>query len=138
MTQSDRDSVTQVNPTLNVLGGPLRACSFDPLTGYFRDGCCSTGIHDAGSHTVCVKVTQEFLEFSAARGNDLMTAMPQYRFAGLKAGDRWCLCASRWYEAALAGVAPPVDLHATNQAALRIVPYDWLAEHALEPKGAAS
>lgn len=117
-------------PSLNVLGGPLEACSYDPLTGFMRTGCCETGPDDLGSHTVCARVTQRFLEFSVSRGNDLVTPQPQWRFRGLKPGDRWCLCASRWLEACMAGVAPPVVLEATHQAALRIVPLELLQRHA--------
>lgn len=113
-------------PPTNVLGGPLQACSFDPLTGYSRTGCCETGPDDPGQHTVCARVTEEFLAFSLARGNDLVTPQPQWRFAGLKPGDRWCLCAARWLEAWEAGVAPPVVLEATHEAALRVVPLEAL------------
>jgi uncharacterized protein len=105
----------------NVLGTALLACSFDPVTGYFRDGCCNTREDDSGSHVICARLTQEFLEFSKARGNDLMTPQPTYRFAGLKAGDRWCLCALRWKEAFLAGVAPLVVLESTHIRALDFV-----------------
>lgn len=115
----------------NVLGGPLVACSFDPLTGFFRDGCCHTDAHDQGSHTVCTKVNDAFLAFSVRQGNDLVTPRPEYRFAGLKAGDRWCVCAARWLEAYRAGAAPPVVLEATHEAALRIVPLQALLEHGL-------
>ena len=118
---------------LNVLGTPLLACSFDPLTGYFRDGCCNTRGDDAGSHVVCARVTQEFLDFSRSRGNDLVTPAPAYRFAGLKAGDRWCLCALRWKEAWDAGVAPPVVLEATHHRALSFVPLEALVAHAWKP-----
>ncbi len=118
---------------LNVLGGPLVACSFDPLTGFLRDGCCQTDEHDHGTHVVCARVTTEFLAYSLGRGNDLMTPRPQYRFAGLKAGDRWCLCALRWKEAFLAGVAPPVHLEATHAKALDIVTLEQLQLHALSP-----
>lgn len=118
---------------LNVLGGPLVACSFDPLTGFSRDGCCQTDEHDHGTHVVCARVTTEFLAYSLGRGNDLMTPRPQYRFAGLKAGDRWCLCALRWKEAFLAGVAPPVHLEATHAKALDIVTLEQLQLHALSP-----
>jgi uncharacterized protein len=104
--------------TKNVLGTPLVPCSYDPLTGYYRDGCCETDEHDRGTHVVCARVTQEFLIFSLERGNDLMTPRPEYRFAGLKPGDRWCLCASRWKEALDAGVAPPVVLECTHEKAL--------------------
>lgn len=115
---------------LNVLGGPLQACSFDPLTGFTRTGCCETGPDDLGEHTVCARMTEEFLAFSLARGNDLVTPQPQWRFAGLKPGDRWCLCAARWLEAWEAGVAPPVVLEATHEAALRVVPLEALRSHA--------
>jgi uncharacterized protein (DUF2237 family) len=118
---------------LNVLGTPLQACSFDPLTGYFRDGCCNTREDDTGSHVVCARVTQAFLDFSRARGNDLVTPMPAYRFKGLKPGDRWCLCALRWKEAWEAGVAPPVVLEATHHRALAFVPLEALAAHAWKP-----
>jgi uncharacterized protein len=106
---------------LNVLGTPLVPCSYDPLTGYYRDGCCHTDDQDLSRHVVCAKVTQAFLDFSLARGNDLITARPQFRFSGLKAGDRWCLCARRWQEAFAAGVAPPVVLESTHAKALEFV-----------------
>lgn len=115
----------------NVLGGSLVSCSHEPLTGFYRDGCCSTGADDAGVHVVCAQVTDEFLEFSRERGNDLVTPMPQYGFPGLKAGDRWCLCASRWAEALDAGVAPPVVLESTHARALEWVSLDDLRRHAL-------
>jgi len=105
-------------PSINVLGGPLQACSVAPLTGFYRDGCCNTGVDDVGSHTVCVVATAEFLEFSKSRGNDLSTPLPAYGFAGLKPGDRWCLCAPRWQEAFEAGRAPRVVLRATHEGAL--------------------
>ena len=113
----------------NVLGTALVPCSYDPLTGYFRDGCCNTDASDFGSHLVCVKVTAAFLAFSVARGNDLVTPLPQHRFAGLKAGDRWCLCANRWREALEAGVAPPVVLESTHRSALRFVTIEQLEKH---------
>ena len=116
---------------LNVLGTPLLACSFDPLTGYYRDGCCNTDHNDHGRHVVCAKVTQAFLDFSVSRGNDLVTPRPEFRFAGLKAGDRWCLCARRWLEAFQAGVAPPVVLEATHRKALEIVTIEQLQACAL-------
>ena len=116
---------------LNVLGTPLLACSFDPLTGYCRDGCCNTDHNDHGSHVVCAKVTQAFLDFSVSRGNDLVTPRPEFRFAGVKAGDRWCLCARRWLEAFQAGVAPPVVLEATHRKALEIVTIEQLQACAL-------
>ena len=113
----------------NVVGTELVSCSFDPLTGYLRDGCCSTDATDHGSHLICVRVTGDFLEFSKLRGNDLMTPMPQHRFAGLAAGDRWCLCALRWREALEAGLAPPVILEATHENALRFVTLAQLEKH---------
>ncbi|MBA4111163.1 MAG: DUF2237 domain-containing protein [Leptothrix sp. (in: Bacteria)] len=115
----------------NVLGGPLRSCSYAPVTGFFRDGCCRTRRDDVGLHVVCVKVTAEFLAFSAAQGNDLSSAIPEARFPGLKPGDRWCLCASRWLEAWQAGMAPPVVLEATHEQALEVIPMDALTAHAL-------
>jgi uncharacterized protein len=114
----------------NVLGTPLVPCSYDPLTGYYRDGCCNTDEHDHGSHVVCARVTQEFLVFSLERGNDLMSARPEYRFPGLKAGDRWCLCAMRWKEALDAGVAPPVILECTHQKALQYASLEQYQAHA--------
>lgn len=102
----------------NVLGSELVPCSYDPLTGFYRDGCCNTDATDHGTHVICAKVTQEFLDYSLKRGNDLITPVPQYRFAGLKAGDRWCLCAMRWKEAYEAGVAPQVVLESTHEKAL--------------------
>jgi uncharacterized protein len=115
----------------NVLGQPLIPCSTQPLTGFFRDGCCHTGPQDHGSHTICSVMTEAFLKFSRSRGNDLSTPRPEFQFAGLKAGDRWCLCASRWKEAWEAGHAPRVILEATHEAAQRIVPRSVLEEHAL-------
>ena len=114
----------------NVLGTELVPCSYDPLTGYFRDGCCHTDIHDLGSHVVCAMVTDEFLEFSRSRGNDLSTPRPEYRFAGLQDGDRWCLCALRWKEALAAGVAPAVILECTHARALEFVTLEQLQEYA--------
>ena len=116
---------------LNVLGTELVPCSYDPLTGYLRDGCCNTQEDDAGTHVVCVKVTAEFLAFSLASGNDLSTPRPEYRFAGLKPGNRWCLCVSRWLQALEAGVAPPVVLESTHRSALDHVPLATLQAHAL-------
>ncbi|MEY4027357.1 MAG: hypothetical protein RLZZ329_1077 [Pseudomonadota bacterium] len=117
---------------LNVLGSALVPCSYDPLTGYYRDGCCNTDDHDQGSHVVCAKVTQEFLDFSLARGNDLVTPRPEHRFVGLQAGDRWCLCAMRWKEALEAGVAPPVVLECTHERALLFVTLAQLQSHAIQ------
>ena len=113
----------------NVLGAELVACSFDPLTGYFRDGCCNTDASDLGSHLICVRVTREFLAFSRARGNDLSTPMPQHRFTGLQPGDRWCLCALRWREALEEGYAPPVVMEATHANALQFVTLVQLEKH---------
>jgi len=119
----------------NVLGTALVPCSYDPLTGFFRDGCCNTADDDTGSHVVCVKVDADFLAFSARRGNDLATPRPEYRFRGLAPGDRWCLCALRWREAYEAGAAPAVVLEATHERALDHVPLEWLRSHALHPVG---
>ena len=116
---------------LNLLGLPLETCSNDPVTGYFRTGCCETDADDRGSHTVCTQVTAEFLDFSRRRGNDLSTPRPG--FAGLKPGDRWCVCAARWKEAFDAGCAPPVVLAATHAEAVRVVPRDALLAHAVDP-----
>ncbi len=113
----------------NVLGTPLVPCSYDPLTGYYRDGCCNTDVHDHGTHVVCARVTREFLVYSLERGNDLMTPRPEHRFAGLEAGDRWCLCASRWKDALEAGVAPPVVLESTHSKALNFVSLEQLRAH---------
>jgi uncharacterized protein (DUF2237 family) len=118
----------QADDDRNVLGGPLEACSRSPMTGYFRDGCCRTGEDDLGRHTVCAVMTDEFLTFSKSRGNDLVTPRPEWRFPGLNAGDRWCLCALRWREAYEAGCAPRVVLEATHERTLDVVPLDWLQE----------
>ncbi|NBT33997.1 MAG: DUF2237 domain-containing protein [Betaproteobacteria bacterium] len=115
----------------NVLGGKLQPCSFDPLTGFFRDGCCHTSAEDFGRHTVCAVMTDVFLNFSVDHGNDLVTPRPEFRFPGLKAGDRWCVCAGRWREAAEAGVAPPVVLEATHERTLEVVALSDLEYHAL-------
>jgi uncharacterized protein (DUF2237 family) len=117
---------------LNVLGTALQACSYDPLTGYYRDGCCNTAADDTGSHVVCARVTEEFLRFSMEVGNDLSTPRPEYRFKGLKPGDRWCVCALRWREAMLAGVAPPVVLEATHEKVLDFVTLEQLQAHAYQ------
>jgi hypothetical protein len=115
---------------LNVLGTALQACSYAPLTGYLRDGCCHTREDDTGSHVICARVTAAFLAFSLQRGNDLVTPRPEWRFAGLKPGDRWCLCALRWKEALDAGVAPPVVLEACHARALQYVTLEALQVHA--------
>jgi len=117
----------------NVLGTELVDCSRDPLTGFFRDGCCSTGAGDDGVHVVCARVTAEFLEFSRSQGNDLSTPMPQYGFAGIEPGDQWCLCAARWKDAYDAGVAPMVVLEATHAAMLEWVTLDELRALAVTP-----
>ncbi len=117
---------------LNVLGGILQPCSIQPVTGFFRDGCCATGPEDIGSHTVCAVMTVGFLAFSRSRGNDLSTPLTQYGFPGLKPGDRWCLCAPRWQEALEAGAAPQVVLQATEASALDYCGLDDLKAHAAD------
>jgi len=119
-------------PSRNVFGGPLETCSTSPMTGFFRNGCCDTGNEDYGSHTVCVVMTDDFLAFSKVRGNDLSTPSPEFGFAGLTEGDRWCLCASRWREAFEAGHAPRVVLRATHEAALEICELANLKRHAID------
>ena len=116
----------------NVLGGPLSECCDSPATGFYRDGYCHTGPQDVGSHTVCVKVTREFLEFSGHHGNDLVTPHPEFDFPGLKPGDRWCVCVARWKEAFDAGAAPQVLLTATHEKALEVVTLDQLKRHAAD------
>lgn len=123
---------TKSQSALNVLGEPLAPCSVRPMTGFYRDGCCNTGYDDVGIHTVCARMTREFLEFSKSRGNDLTTPVPEFGFPGLKPGDQWCLCAGRWKEALDAGVAPPVILAATHEETLAIVPLAELKRHALD------
>ena len=107
--------------SINVLGTELKECSCDPMTGFFRDGCCNTSKEDFGIHTVCIIATKEFLEFSKTAGNDLSTDNPQFNFKGLKPGDKWCLCALRWKEANEAGVAPPVLLESTHHETLKVI-----------------
>ena len=119
-------------PARNVLGSPIETCSLKPMTGFFRTGCCDTSAQDLGSHTVCVVMTAEFLSFSKARGNDLSTPMPDYGFPGLKAGDRWCLCAPRWQEALEAGQAPRVVLRATHEGALAYCALADLKKYAMD------
>jgi uncharacterized protein len=123
----------QRDPDRNVVGGELLPCSSDPVTGFYRDGCCATGPEDLGSHTVCAVMTAEFLEFSRAVGNDLSTPRPEWGFPGLVSGDHWCVCASRWLEAWEAGVAPQVVLGSTHERALEIVPIEALTMRAVVP-----
>ncbi len=118
--------------SLNVLDGPLQSCSTEPMTGFFRNGCCETGPSDRGRHIVCVVLTDDFLEFSKTQGNDLSTPMPQFNFPGLKAGDQWCLCMERWREAHKVGKAPKVVLAATHQIALERVQLSVLEQFAID------
>ena len=120
----------QIEESLNVFDEPLIPCSEDPVTGFFRDGCCNTSDQDLGSHTICIEVTQEFLEFSRFRGNNLSTPVPEFGFPGLKPGDRWCLCAARWLEAYENGMAPRVFLQRTHKKALDIVPLKLMKDYA--------
>ena len=121
-------------PSINVVGTPLESCSHDPLTGWFRDGCCNTDARDRGSHTVCALVTQEFLVYLREKGNDLITPRPEYGFPGLKDGDQWCVCAASWLTAFNAGVGCPVKLESTHASALDIVSLDVLFEAAIAPE----
>mgnify|MGYP000850497465 CR=1 FL=1 len=121
-----------MDESLNVFDEPLLSCSESPVTGFFRDGCCNTSDEDFGSHTVCVEVTQDFLDYSRFRGNDLSTPMPDFGFPGLQAGDRWCLCASRWLEAYEQGMAPKIFLTRTHKRALEIVELEKLKEYAAD------
>ncbi|MCH2115484.1 MAG: DUF2237 domain-containing protein [Pirellulales bacterium] len=116
----------------NVLGTELQTCSLDPMTGFYRDGCCRTGRDDMGIHTVCIQATAEFLEFSRQVGNDLSTPIPMYDFPGVRPGERWCLCAQRWQQALKAGVAPPVVLEATHISTLEFSDLEDLQAHAVE------
>ncbi|MCC6816392.1 MAG: DUF2237 domain-containing protein [Saprospiraceae bacterium] len=117
---------------LNVFGKPITVCSLDPLTGFYRNGCCSTGEDDIGQHTVCIVASEEFLQFSKKAGNDLSTPRPEYLFSGVKPGDRWCLCMLRWVEAYKAGFAPLVVLESTNQCVLKTIPFEVLLEYKVE------
>ena len=117
----------------NVLGGELKSCCTDPMTGFYRDGYCRTGVDDVGRHTVCILATEEFLEYSRSAGNDLSTPMPQYAFPGVKNGDKWCLCVNRWQQALENGMAPLVDLEATHESALDVVKLKDLKEYAAVP-----
>ena len=121
-----------MDESINVFDEALENCCDDPVTGFFRDGCCNTSDDDVGCHTVCVHVTPEFLEFSRFRGNDLSTPMPQFSFPGLRPGDRWCLCASRWLEAHEQGMAPRVYLRGTHKRTLDVVPLDTLRKFAVD------
>lgn len=132
MADADRQQLSPQAYPKNVLGGQLEICCTNPMTGFYRDGCCKTGSDDRGVHVVCAQMTPAFLNFTRDRGNDLSTPMPMYGFPGLKPGDRWCLCASRWQEAFEAGVAPPVILAATHEAALHYVAIEDLKRHALD------
>lgn len=123
---------------LNVLGGPLQPCGMDPVTGFYRDGCCTTGPEDVGSHTVCAVMTREFLQHQESVGNPLSTPRPEYQFPGLRPGDRWCVVAMRWLQAHQEGVAAPVVLASTHQRALEIIPLVVLEEHACDVPGDAS
>ena len=118
--------------SVNVLDGPLEKCSTDPITGFFRDGCCNTNALDSGSHTVCALMTEDFLTFSKKEGNDLSTPRPEFGFEGLKPGDKWCLCAARWLQAERRGQAPKVSLTSTHKSALKIIPLDLLKKNALD------
>lgn len=120
-----------MEPSLNVLGEPLDTCSCDPMTGWFRDGKCNTDPSDRSSHTVCCVITQQFLEFALSKGNDLITPKPAYGFPGLKPGDSWCVCARTWLDAVNSGSACPVDMEATHQKALEIIPMAVLETHAV-------
>ena len=125
-------SSIKMDESVNVFGEKLISCGHDPVTGFFRDGCCNTNDQDVGSHTICIEATSAFLEFSRFKGNDLSTPVPQFGFAGLKEGDRWCLCASRWLEAHEQGMAPKVHLTRTHKKALDIVPLDILRQYAAD------
>jgi uncharacterized protein (DUF2237 family) len=129
---SKRGADMEKDASINVLGQPLEPCSTDPMTGFFRNGACDTCAQDAGSHTVCAVMTEEFLEFSKFAGNDLSTPMPAYGFAGLKPGDQWCLCAGRFLQAYENGKAPKIKLTATHERALEIVPLDVLRAKSFE------
>jgi len=121
-----------LDKSLNVFGEKLVPCSLEPLTGFFRDGCCNTNEQDFGSHTICIEATKNFLEFSRFKGNDLSTPVPEFGFPGLKPGDRWCLCASRWLEAYEQNMAPRVHLTRTHQRALEVVPLEILRQFAVD------
>ena len=130
MSSSTPEIIRYDETARNVLGGELIPCSIDPVTGFYRNGCCETGPHDMGLHTVCAVMTDAFLAFSKSMGNDLSTPHPEYEFPGLQAGDRWCLCAPRWKEALDAGMAPKVVLESTHEETLAIVPLGVLKDYA--------
>ena len=117
---------------INVFNRPLEICSRNPLTGYFRDGCCNSNEHDSGMHMICAKMSEDFLNFSFSRGNDLLTPKPEFNFPGLKSGDRWCLCTSRWLEAIKLDVAPKIILSATNKEVLKKISIEILKDYALD------
>jgi uncharacterized protein (DUF2237 family) len=134
MPESYRRTTTKrahITDSLNVLGGQLETCSVNPVTGFFRDGCCETRINDSGRHIICAQVTTDFLIFSKKQGNDLISPNPDYNFPGLKAGDFWCICLDRWREALDAGCPPPIRLEATHEIALERIPLEMLKKHAL-------
>lgn len=122
----------EMDPSLNVFDEPLQSCSERPMTGFFRDGCCNTHTQDLGSHTVCIEVTQAFLEYSRFKGNDLSTPIPEHAFPGLKEGDRWCLCAARWLQAYEQDMAPRVHLTRTHKKALEVIPLEILRQFAVD------
>ena len=130
MSSSDPEIIRYDETARNVMGGELLSCSLDPVTGFYRNGCCETGPEDMGLHTVCAVMTDDFLAFSKSMGNDLSTPRPEYGFSGLQAGDRWCLCAPRWKEALDAGMAPKLVLEATHEETLAIVPLGVLKDYA--------
>ena len=132
MSSSEPQIIRYDETARNVLGGELKPCSVDPVTGFYRNGCCETGPHDLGLHTVCAVMTEAFLAFSKAAGNDLSTPHPEYAFPGLKPGDRWCLCAPRWKEALDAGMAPMLVLESTHEETLAIVPLGVLKDYAFQ------
>ena len=130
--QDTSQTTTYMSNAKNVLGSDLQSCCFDPLTGYFRDGFCRTREDDYGTHVVCARMTEEFLTYTKAKGNDLSAPLPAYNFPGLKQGDQWCLCVSRWKEAMLNGVAPSVILESTHENALEIVTLEELREYQIK------
>ena len=132
MNPADPFAPQMMAPSRNVFGGPLEPCSLDPATGFFRNGCCDTGVQDAGSHTVCAIMTADFLRYSKDVGNDLSTPRPEYGFPGLKPGDRWCLCASRWRQAYDAGMAPDVALRSTHREVLTLIALSALKAFAID------